>query len=89
MKLNFPNPSRSFEETSNRVLFWGYDNVIEVSFFVEAEALEKLSPAIGGTEAGFLEAFDSARKRIYEVAENAYVHGSKGSFAYILAAKDF
>lgn len=89
MKLNFPNPSRSFEETSKRVLFWGYDKVIEVSFFVEAEALQKLFPALRSTEAGFLEAFDSARKRIYEVAEKAYVHGTKGSFSYILAAKDF
>lgn len=39
MKLTFPNPSRSFDESGKRVRFWGYDRAIEVSFFVEAEAL--------------------------------------------------
>jgi hypothetical protein len=38
MKLHFPNPSRYFDEKSSRILFWGYDRTIEVSFFLETAA---------------------------------------------------
>jgi hypothetical protein len=89
MQLNFPNPSRSFDAPRNRVRFWGYDSAIEISFFVEADALRKLSPEMSNVETGLLKAFDAARKRIHEVADKVYVLGRKGSFAYILAAKDF
>ena len=89
MKLNFPNPSCSFDATKNRVEFWGYDSAIEVSFFVEADALKKLRPEMVNAEAGSLEAFDAARKRIHEVAEEVYARGHKGSYAYVLAAADF
>ena len=89
MKLNFPNPSCSFDASKNRVVFWGYDNVMEVSFFVGADALKKLCPGMDKAEAGFLKAFGGARKRIYEVAEKVYVRGRKGSYAYVLAAEDF
>ena len=89
MKLSFPNPSRSFDESKNRVLFWGYDSAIEISFFVEADALKRLCPEMGSAETGFLQAFDTARTRIYEVANKIYGSGGKGSFSYILAAKDF
>jgi hypothetical protein len=89
MKLNFANPSRSFDATRNRVRFWGYDSTIEVSFFVEADALRKLCPEMSDVEGGALEAFDAARERIYEVGDKVYVADRKGSFAYILAAKDF
>jgi hypothetical protein len=87
--LNFPNPSRSFDSVKNRVRFWGYDSAIEVSFFVEANALKKLCPEMSNLEAGFLKAFDAARARIQEVANKVYERGSKGSYAYILAAEDF
>ena len=89
MKLSFPNPSRSFDATRNRVRFWGYDSAMEVSFFVGADALKKLCPEMSSAEAGFLKAFDAARKRIHEVAEEVYARGRKGSYAYILAAADF
>mgnify|MGYP001812350840 CR=1 FL=1 len=89
MKLNFPNPSCSFDATKNRVVFWGYDNVMEVSFFVGADALKKLCPEMGNAEAGFLKAFDAARKRIHAVAEEVYARGKKSSYAYVLAAADF
>ena len=89
MKLSFPNPSRSFDASSSRVLFWGYDSTIEISFFVEADALKRLCPDMGSTEPRFLQAFDTARARIYEVANKIYGSGGKGTFAYILAAKDF
>jgi len=89
MMLNFPNPSRSFDATRDRVRFWGYDSAIEISFFVEANALRKLCPEMSNVEAGVLNAFDAARKRIHEVADKVYVRGRKRTFAYILAAKDF
>jgi len=89
MTVNFPNPSRSFDATKNRVQFWGYDRTIEISFFVELDALKKLCPDMNNVEAGFLKAFDTARKRIYEVADKAYVRSNKGCYAYSLAAKDF
>ncbi len=89
MKVNFPNPSRSFDASSNRVLFWGYDSAMEISFFVEAAALKQLCPEMGDAEAGFLKAFDTARARIYEVADKVYGRGSQGSYAYSLTAKEF
>ncbi len=89
MMVNFPNPSRSFEAKRNRICFWGYDSVIEISFFVEADALQKICPDMVSTEAGFLKAFDAERKRIHEVADRVYGRGRKGSYAYILVAEDF
>ena len=89
MKLTFPNPSRSFDESGERVRFWGYDRAIEVSFFVEADALKRLCPEMDGAETGFLNAFDAARNLIHEVANKAYVGGSKGTYGYTLSADDF
>jgi hypothetical protein len=90
MTLSFPNPSRSFDANKNCVNFWGYDNVIEIAFFIETAALQKLYPETNDTEAGSLKAFDAVRKRIYEVAEDVYLRGRrKGSFAYNLTAEDF
>ena len=89
MPLNFPNPSRSFDATKRRIRFWAYDRAMEVSFFVEANALRKLCPQMSNTEAGCLQAFDTTRKRIYKVAEKVYGQRSKRSFAYVLTAEDF
>lgn len=89
MPLSFPNPSCSFDATKNRVDFWGYDNVIEVSFHIEADALRTLCPQMDDAEAGFLKAFATAQKRIHEVAEKIYGREQKKTYAYILAAKDF
>ena len=88
MKLSFPNPSRSFDASKNRVLFWGYDKTIEISFFVELDALKRLCPDMTSVEAGFLQAFDNARTRIYEVADKIYESGTKRSLSYVLAAKE-
>ena len=44
---------------------------------------------MSNVEAGFLKAFDAARKRIHEVAEEVYVRDSNGSYAYSLGAEDF
>jgi len=90
MTLEFPNPSRSFDEINKRVSFWGYDSVIEVSFSVEGAALVKLYPGTVETEAGFLKAFDAMQKKIHKTAERIYSRGrQKGVFAYSLAADDF
>ena len=89
MRLSFPNPSRSFDATRSCVCFWGYDSTIEVTFFLEVNALKRLCPGMGGAEAGILNAFDAVRKRVYEVANKAYVGGSQGSYCYTLSANDF
>ena len=89
MKITFPNPSRSYDATKNQVRFWGYDSTIEITFFIEAEALQKLCPELRNVEAGFLDAFDATRKRIHQVADKVYSHGKSGSYAYILVADDF
>jgi len=89
MRLSFPNPSRSFDASRSCVLFWGYDSAIEVSFFVEVNALKQLCPEMSGAETAFLKAFDAARNRIHEVADIVYVRSCKGSYAYTLAADDF
>jgi hypothetical protein len=89
MSLSFPNPSRSFDASKSRVCFWGYDRTIEVSFFVEADALKRLCPDMTGAETGFLKVFDAVRNRIHEVADKVYVRDGKGSYAYSLAAEDF
>lgn len=91
MKLTFPNPSRSFDEGGNRIRFWGYDRAIEVSFFVEAAALKRLCPGVGSPETGYMDAFDEAQSRIYEVADELYQRGGKGKgvYTYVLSVADF
>ncbi len=89
MSLNFPNESRSFDGIRNRVCFWGYDSVIEISFFVGTDVLKKINPEIGAVEAGFLTAFDAARERIQSVADKVYRRDGKRSYAYTLAAEEF
>ena len=89
MRLSFPNQSRSFDESKSRVCFWGYDSTIEVSFFVETDALKRLCPKMSDVEAGCLQAFDTVRKKIHEVANKIYVRDGKGAYSYILSAKDF
>lgn len=91
MKLHFPNPSRSFDESHNQILFWGYDRTIEISFFLETAALKRLCPKMINAESEILKAFDNARERIYEVADKVYRRGGggKGTYAYVLAVEDF
>ena len=91
MKLHFPNPSRSFDETSSRILFWGYDRTIEVSFSLEAAALKRIYPKMNSSESELLKAFDTARERICKVADKVYEQGGggKGTYAYTLTAGDF
>lgn len=89
MRLSFHNPCRSFDADRSRVCFWGYDSTIEITFYIEADALKQLCPDMSGVESGFLQAFDAARKKIHEVADKVYTHGDKGTCAYILSTGDF
>ena len=88
MSLNFPNASRSFEATQNRVRFWGYDSAIEITFFIQAECLMEICSGVGETEAELLAAFDSAIERIHQAAINAYGRGRKRSYVHTLAMQD-
>jgi hypothetical protein len=87
--VSFPNQSRSFDGAKNRVRFWGYDSAIEISFFVETDALRKLGPNMRDAEGDVLRTFDAARDRIEEVANKVYMHSNKIAYTYTLAADDF
>ena len=91
MKLSFPNPSRSFDDSGKRIRFWGYDRAIEVSFFIGVDALKRLCPKMVDADTGFLKAFDEVRNRIHEVADEVYVRSGRGkaAYAYVLVADDF
>ena len=92
MTLNFPNESRNFDSRRNRVQFWGYDGTIEVSFFVGADALQKLnqiSLEAADIEARVLSVFDAARARIHQVADKVYRSGRRGDYVHCLVPADF
>jgi len=89
MTLDFPNQARNYDTTKNRICFWGHDEIMEVSFFVEADALRKLDPSASDSETDLLKAFDASIARIYEAAHKAYKRGKKGSYVYLLRAADF
>jgi len=90
MTLAFPNPSRSFDEARNAVLFFGHDGLFEIRFFVEAGALAILAtalPVVAISEAKCLSAFDAVRMSVLEVARKAYSHRRRNS--YTPTAADF
>jgi len=78
--VNFPNSSRSYDARREGVRFWGYDSAMEVPFFVRAEALRKLDPAIEPGEAGCLASFDARRRRIEEAARKVYRRGLREGY---------
>jgi len=86
MALNFPNPSRSYDEAKHCVRFWAYDGSLEIPFFVEEEALCRIDPKAVQTEAGFLRTFDVHRDWILKAASRVYSRNRRGS--YTLAAPD-
>ena len=86
MTLDFPNPSRSFDETRNAVRFIGHDGMFEVPFFIEADALASTVTKGGGVEATCLVAFDAARRSIHDVARKLYSRGRQTS--YLITAAD-
>ncbi len=72
MSIEFPNPSRSYDETRHRVRFSGYDGTREILMFIEEAAIRHLDSGIGHKEGAILQAFDRHRKRICEAAVTAY-----------------
>ena len=87
--LSFPNPSRDFIRSKKQVHFIGYDSVLEISFFLEMDALLKLQPNLDDSESAILQAFDNARQRIQEVASQVYKSRPNLSFTYHLGPADF
>jgi len=86
MYLQFPNRSRSYSPSRHRIQFWGYDSALEVSFFLETDALARIDPGGGLDEAAALQAFDANRARIERAAERVYSRHAQGS--YLLTADD-
>jgi hypothetical protein len=91
MALEFPNSSRSFDESKCRINFWGYDRTIEVSYFIGADVLKLFNKDVGTQEADLLEVFDAKIDRIHHVAAKVYDRSPKGRGAYtfILNDEDF
>lgn len=86
-RVAFPNGSRSYDATRRAVRFWGYDQSMEVPFFIGADVLGALQPATAAEPEACLSAFDAHRARIRAVAAKIYDHRRSGS--YDLLASDF
>jgi hypothetical protein len=96
VSISFPNHSRSYDSARRRVRFWGYDSALEITFFVEEDALTHLD-AEGATdpredrqsriEAAVLHAFDRDWARVQEVAADVYKRDR--GFTHLLTAADF
>ncbi len=87
MALDFPNRSRSYDAKRNLIRFWGHDSALEISFFIEVEALRKLCQQTMDDEVSYLAAFETVRDRIQDAARRVYSRTQKD--AYLLAATDF
>lgn len=86
--LEFPNPSRSFDQGRNAVRFIGHDGMFEVPFFIEADALVSTNGKGGGlaaAEAACLPAFDTARRSVYDIARKLYSRGRQTSYTITAA----
>jgi len=88
MTLAFPNPSRSFDPTVNCVRFSGHDHAIEVSFFIELAALQKLHPGLNATESEILSVFDEKLNRIHSAAVKQYQRTTR-KYVCTLTAESF
>ena len=69
------------------VRFWGYDETLEVCFFVAQDAVSRINPDGKADEAGLLSLLDRYRDRILAAARDAYRRQRKD--AYTLVASDF
>jgi uncharacterized protein DUF1488 len=85
--IDFPNHSRSYDQTRRAVRFWGHDSAMEASFYIDEDALRRIQPDVQPNESGFLDAFDSNRNLICAAAAKIYRRGSRGS--YDLGAANF
>ena len=87
LMIEFPNHSRSYDQTRRAVRFWGHDSALEATFFIDESALRRIQPDARSDESGFLNAFDCNRDLICAAAAKVYVRGGRGS--YDLVAADF
>lgn len=87
MSLEFPNRSRSYDETSRRVRFVGYDGMMQVPFAVDVDALPKVKGQASGPEMAHLADFDAALALIQKAARGAYSGSRKKT--YVLTSTDF
>jgi hypothetical protein len=88
MALRFPNSCRFYDATRRAVRFWGSDSAMEISFFVDEDALKHMDPMVRiGEAAGLLAVFDLNRDLIHATAARVYERGRRGS--YDLTAGDF
>lgn len=87
----FHNSSRSYDETARVVRFWGYDRALEVSFFIEEDALTKMSSRVLFNRRAFLRTFDRNLGRIREQAGILYARRRAGSnvYSFALTENDF
>jgi len=83
--VTFPNQSRSYDATRQAIHFWGYDRAMEASFYLAAEALQRIQPNLQQDVAGLLNAFDINRDRIYAAAARVYARGRRGSYDLTVA----
>lgn len=83
--IEFPNHSRSYDQTRRAVRFWGHDSALEATFFIDEGALRRIQPDTRPDESGFLNAFDGNRDRICAAAAKVYVRGSRGSYDLVAA----
>lgn len=88
MTISFPNPTRSFDASVDCVRFSGHDTAIEVSFFMEVNALTKIFPQLIKHEAEILDAFDTKIETIHKAATKAYKQ-NKGKYVCTLSADSF
>jgi hypothetical protein len=86
--LNFPNTSRVYDEAKRCIRFWGHDASFEISFQVDDEALQRISPHQQQDEDSLLRVFDTNRARIERVAQTAYSRRRRQNY-HLLPASDF
>tara|TARA_R110001606_G_C15158138_1_gene626678 strand:- start:161 stop:457 length:297 start_codon:yes stop_codon:yes gene_type:complete len=89
VKLSFPNPSRNFDATKNRVQFWGYLQSFEISFYVDAAILMKLQPGSENNKEGILSAFDAFAEKIRTIADAEYLRSKSRASSYNLPVSAF
>jgi hypothetical protein len=80
MALSFPNRMRFYDTTRCAVGFWGHDGAMESSFFVAADSLKRLQPAMRFNEDSILATFDLNREVIQSAAAKAYARARKSSY---------
>jgi hypothetical protein len=87
VRLSFPNRARSFDSTRSGVRFWAHYSAMEVSFFIQADALRQIQPDMQWDEHGIVSVFDANRDLIENTAANVYARDRRGF--YELGPTDF